>query len=254
MSDLPLVRSSVADILGFRAQAAQDTATATAEGYAAQGDVAEGTAYRTAGSLAGNNAALEAISGQIQQYQAKRQVTQATGAESADVAGAGFRMSGSNLSMLKSSFQQGYLTDQLIRTQTSINQGGYLEQQAASQGLASAADFAAKGAGAYGAAATTAAATATTNAANETAGLLNVIQSSGTTITQNGITSRVGGIAGTPAGQLVMSTLAGDQTLPASFTAGLGEAGRLNPAGNSTAGGIPLAGTGEAARLSGAQV
>lgn len=230
MSDLGLISKSVSDILGFEATAAEDTATAKAQGFAQQGYTAEQGAYTTAGSIAQNSAALEQVAGTIQQYQAARQAAQAIGAEQADVGAAGFGMSGSNLAALKSSYQQSYLTDQLIRTQTGINQGGYLEQAAAAGGEAAAAGAAGSAAGVLGTAASTAAGVASTNAANETSALMGFVANSGVKVSVQGgplagETGTVGGISGTPAGNLITATLSGNQQLPASWSTNFGSFG-----------------------------
>ena len=181
------VGSSVDRILALAGSAAQETFGATAAGYSAAGYAAEAGAYGTAGGIAANNAALEGVSGEIQRYQAARTAEKAIGGEAADVGAAGFTMSGSNLLALKSSYQQSYLTDQLIRTQTAINQGGYLEQAAAAGAEQSAALFAGKSATALQDYETKTAATDTTRYTNEANALINTLSSSGALYTSEGL-------------------------------------------------------------------
>lgn len=211
MSDLPQIRSTVSDILGFRGQATSANAAATGADFSAQGAAAQETAYNTAAQIAQQNAGLEEMSGRIQELQAEREVARSMGTFTAGAASAGLATSGSVLSGLRNSYMQGRLTDQLISTQTAINQGGFLEQSAAATGEAGAAAAAYGAARALAAAERSAAGTATGNAASETAALMGFLSSTGV----------IGGTPGnplftnlSPAAAVELSPLAGTGGVP----------------------------------------
>lgn len=109
------------------------------------GDLSEASAYGKAANYAGQNAEIEQQSTAIQAMQAQRKITQTTGQEQAQVAGAGFANSGSSADLLRSSAEQGALTKNLIQEQGAITQNGYLEAQAQYQGMQGAAQAAAGG-------------------------------------------------------------------------------------------------------------
>ena len=178
-TDLTLLRGTVSDILGQQGTAAADTASATGATDTALGASAEQTAYGQAQTLANQNAGLEEMSGRIQELQTQRQVQQTIGEQRAQIAAAGFGKSGTALDLLRASTQQGNLADQLIRTQTAMNVGGFNAQAAAAQGEGAAAGFASNAATNLAAAYSSAATTATTNAANETAALMGYLVSTG---------------------------------------------------------------------------
>lgn len=210
-ADLSQLRASVSDILGFQGQAAADTQAATAADFQGQGATAQQTAYQTAGAIAGSNAALETVSGRIQQLQAARTVATTMGAQVAGTASSGLATSGSALAGLRSSYQQGRLTDQLISTQTGINVGGFLEQQAAAKGEADAAGIAATAAAALASSERTAAGTATTSAASETAALLGYLSATG----QVGGTPNSPDLGSmTPGAAVALSPLSGTNGIP----------------------------------------
>lgn len=179
MADLSLVSRPIVDILGFQAEAASNTAAAKGQEFSARGYAAEGEAYGTAADIATQNAALAAASGEIQAYQARRRVAMAIGSQEADIGGAGFTSGGSALAALKSSYQQGYLTEQLTRTRSLIEQGGYLETAVAARGEQKATGIAGEAATALGAAYTEAAKTAKTTAATETQLLMDQLAATG---------------------------------------------------------------------------
>jgi len=107
--------------------------------FGAVGAGAEASAYKQAASLATENAGYAAEAAQIQETQAQRQITQTIGAQKAGYGGAGLAESGSALSVLKSSQQQGNLQMQVIHTQGLINENAYKEQAAADIGMEGAA-------------------------------------------------------------------------------------------------------------------
>lgn len=174
--DMTLARGAVSDILGQQSTAAENTAAAQGQGFAAQGNQAEAGAYGTAAGIAGQNAALTEMAGRVTELQQQREVAQTIGAQRAAVASSGFANSGSALAALTASTRQGYLTRQLTRMQTQMTQGGFLEQQAAATGEQQAAGIASQAALALQAAQNQTAATANTNAANETKALTSYIQ------------------------------------------------------------------------------
>ena len=150
--------SAVSDLLSAYLQETQNVYTAKAEGVVSQGDLTEAGLYGTASEIATNNAALAGISGQLQEFQARRSVFQTLGSQRADVASAGFREAGSSLSLLRSSTQQGNVAQQLIATQAGLQAGGFQEQSAAANAEGSAATTASQNASALQQAASAAAA------------------------------------------------------------------------------------------------
>lgn len=177
------LRASVSDILGLDKEAFTDKTAATAAGIQTTGYGKDADAYGKAADIAGGNAQLEEAAGAVQEYQQQREINATIGTQRADVAAAGFKESGSNVDLLRSSLQQGYLTTQLTRTQTNLTEGGYLEQQQAGlaeqQGARTASDAAAAARDAY----TSAGSLATANAANETAALNSYITATGGVLT-----------------------------------------------------------------------
>lgn len=129
----------VNDLLGFSASATENLSASTGSYFTAQGDDAEQQGYLTAEEIARQNAALETVSGQIQNVAQEREVRQTLGTQRAQVAGAGFGNSGSALALLKASRRQGYLGEQLTGVQAEITAGGYAGQAAAAASEASAA-------------------------------------------------------------------------------------------------------------------
>lgn len=130
-------------------------AQATAKGYkySATGSRIAAASYGEAAGIAGQNAALATASANIQKTQSARQVFQAIGGQSADVAGAGFGAGGSAGDLLRSSVQQGALQRQLLGIQGEITSNSYeqeqksfLAQQDAANVQAQASDSAAKSA------------------------------------------------------------------------------------------------------------
>lgn len=179
--DVALLKSTVADVLGLQGSAAEETANATAQGLTATGDQSEVQAYQSAQGIAKYQSDVEAVIGQIQQLQEQRKLTQTLGTQAAGVAASGFSGSSeSSMAILRSSLQQGYLGQQLINTQTELNQGGYLEQATATQGEIAAVQAASSAATSLQQSETQAAATATANAANETKALESLL-----TVNQN---------------------------------------------------------------------
>ena len=131
--------TGIAGSFGDQAQAAADRGSAAADLLTATGADEASSAYTTAASIAASNEALTQRGGQIQQEQEQRTITQALGTESADVAGAGFKNSGSALYLMKSSLQQGALAKQLISNSTEITAQGFAQQDVAYTGQATAA-------------------------------------------------------------------------------------------------------------------
>lgn len=153
--------------------AINDVGGAVTDLFGASGSAAASTAYATAAQIAQANAALTLRSGQIQEEQENIAITKSLGTETSDTAGAGFKNSGSALSLLKSSTQQGALAKQLIQNQTEITAQGYDQQAAAYEGQAKA---------------------ASTQASGQTAGgLLNIV---GAATNIPGVTSAVSSVVG----------------------------------------------------------
>lgn len=118
-----------------------DFGSAAADLLMAEGSREAAKAYGQASAIATSNSNLTLRSGQIQEEQESRAITQALGSENADVASAGFKNSGSALYLMKSSLQQGALAKQLISNQTEITAQGYQQQAAAYTGQEKSAEF-----------------------------------------------------------------------------------------------------------------
>lgn len=111
----------------------------------AQGDLAEGTNYDLAASLAGQNAQYTEASTAIKQAQIDRSTTLAIGGQQADVAGAGFASSGSALDLMRDSASQGALTKAVAGQNGLIQTAGYQEQQQSYETMSAAAKSTAAG-------------------------------------------------------------------------------------------------------------
>ncbi len=116
-----------------------DIGGAVSDIFGAVGAGASAKAYKTAAGIDLQNAQLAKESAAIQEVQTQRQVLLTTGAQQAQVGGAGFASSGSSLDLLRSSQQQGALATSLIKTQGAINVNNFEEQAAANTGMANAA-------------------------------------------------------------------------------------------------------------------
>jgi len=204
-----LLRSSVSNILGQRRTQAEEEAREAGATTKAGGYAAEATSYQAAQSIALQNAGLVETVGEIKSYQAQRAVSKTVGEQQAAVASAGFGSSGTSLDLLRSSLQEGVLTDQLIKTQTSLTKGAYLQEAAAAESEAKGALFASEAATQLAASLTKSAATAKTNAANETAALTQYLKDNP-------------GLAESEMGRLTLSTLGLPTGAPAGGTAGGG--------------------------------
>lgn len=107
--------------------------------FGAEGNAAQAADFTGAANLATQNAQLAAASTRIQETQTVRAVNQSLGTTQADVAGAGFTMSGSALDLMKSSAQQGSLAASLVNIQGAMNENSYAAQAGAYTGEATAA-------------------------------------------------------------------------------------------------------------------
>lgn len=206
VADLGILRSATAGILGLRAQATTDEADARAEELSATGYQREADAYGTVSGIAEENAGIAGIAGDIKALQMARSVTRTVGSQKAAVAAAGFGAAGSNLDILRASMQEGYFADQMIRTQTSLTQGGYLQEGAAAQAQAGGAMMASESALNLAKTRRAAGSLATANAASHTAAL------------QAYIKETQGGAELTPAQRLVLGTLDGDTGAASGFS------------------------------------
>lgn len=171
-ADLGLIRNVVGDVLANRAKGIEYTAAGNAQRTTAAGYGAEEAAYGASATSSDQNAVYAKATGDILSIQSQRATARTLGKQQAELAGSGFSAdTGSAVDQVRSSVQEGYLADQLIRTQSSFDAAGYSNQAAASRAQLAAAKFA-QGtaldtAGVYD----SAAAQAKTNAANETTGL-----------------------------------------------------------------------------------
>lgn len=177
-----LILQSGNDILGLKGQAAADTMSATAQGYAVQGANIEAGTYGTAADVATNNAAVEAASQKVQAFQENRLIGSTVGSIRADTEANGFKSgTGTGMNLIRSSYQQGDLAQQIIAVNSNLAQEGYLGQALASRGEQAAASVAGSAAAALQSGYTNAAATASTEAANETAALTGLLAATGNT-------------------------------------------------------------------------
>lgn len=122
---------SLGDFITAGGQAIQDL-------FGSHGATAQANSFTSAAQLAEQNADLSKASTRIQTVQQARQIFQAEGTQIADVAGAGFTESGSALDLLRSTAQQGALTQSLTAIQGAINENSYAAQAGAYRGAAAA--------------------------------------------------------------------------------------------------------------------
>ena len=195
-ADTALLRGITGDITNLQALALQNEANAKAAATEAAGFGREVEAYRTAGRISEQNATIEGVAGNIRQLQAGRAVQRTIGRQRAETASAGFSDAAGSLDIMRASLQEGYLQDQLIRSQTSITQGGFLEQRDASLASAEGAQLASDASMELSRSYTSAGQLATATAADQTRALQEYL-------------SATGGI-NDPTRALVTSTLGGD--------------------------------------------
>jgi len=112
---------AVSDIFG-------GMATASSLRIKARGNLAEAENYDLAKTLAEQNAHFTETSTALKTYQSERQLYKALGTTTADVAGAGFSLSGSALDLLRDSAAEGALTKATLAEQGAITEAGYEEQ------------------------------------------------------------------------------------------------------------------------------
>lgn len=126
------VGGAVSDLFGAEADRAK-----------AQGDRIEASNYDLASGYALQNEKFTETSTAIKQMQLDRSIYQATGAERAAVAGAGFAESGSSIDLLRESASQGAITKAVAGEQGLITEAGYTEQATSYTNMAQAARVAA---------------------------------------------------------------------------------------------------------------
>lgn len=139
----PFGRSTVSDAAG----AVSDifSAFSTAEGLKikAEGDRAEATSYGLAADLAEKNEEFAETSTAIKTMQAQREAYLGIGAETSDIEGSGFQLTGTGVDLLRSANQQAALTKQVIGAQGQIQEAGYAEQAGSYENMEAAAAHAA---------------------------------------------------------------------------------------------------------------
>lgn len=96
----------------------------------------EATDYTLAANLAQQNEQYTKTSTGIQEAQQNRQITQATGRTTAEVAGAGFANSGTSLALLRSNAQQGAIAQSALSQQGLMTEAGYQEESTAYTNMA----------------------------------------------------------------------------------------------------------------------
>lgn len=108
----------------------------------AKGDVFEKQNYELAATLAQQNEEFAKQSTAVRVMQADRELSKAQGQTAADVAGAGFAMSGSAIDIMRENASQGALTKQVLGQQGLITEAGYQEQAQSYENMAQAAQVA----------------------------------------------------------------------------------------------------------------
>ncbi len=120
---------AVSDI--FAAEGAEQSAQIQELGLAT-----EATDYTLASNLAAQNEQYTKESTGIQEAQQNRQVTQAMGRTTAQVAGAGFANSGTALNLMRSNAQQGSIAQAVTGQQGLMTEAGYQEESTAYSNMA----------------------------------------------------------------------------------------------------------------------
>lgn len=119
--------------------ALSDIGGAVSDLFGSSGDTASAASYTDAATIAGQNAAIAKSSAALTQTQLSRQIYQTIGTQVAQVGGAGFKESGSALSLLASSASQGAISKSVAEDQGLITENSYAEQQGIFTGMANAA-------------------------------------------------------------------------------------------------------------------
>lgn len=140
---IPTTPASVSSLFNLISTAAEFDANAKSQTDISQGNADEASAYTSAGNIARANARLALVGGDIEQAQRQVKLGATLGSQRAAVAAGGFANSGTALSLLRSSTQQGLLDQQVIGMNASLKSGGYEAQSYASDAEAAAARSAA---------------------------------------------------------------------------------------------------------------
>ena len=110
------------------AGAVGDLFAAEGHRYKAKGDLFEAENYDRASALATQNEKFTEVSTAIKQSQLDRANFKMLGGQQADIAGAGFSMSGSGIDLMRDSASQGALEKAVGAQQGLITEAGYKEQ------------------------------------------------------------------------------------------------------------------------------
>jgi hypothetical protein len=140
---IPVTEQTTGDLFADITGGVTDFANAGASSATAAGDLEEAGAYETAEAIANSNARLAGVAGTVEQAQQGIQIRQTLGTQMSQVAAGGFGESGSALSLLRSSTQQGLLAQQITGVNAELQAAGYEQQGAASEAEAGAASGAA---------------------------------------------------------------------------------------------------------------
>lgn len=225
------LQKSVADLLGFQSEQATLDAAAAGSALTAQGAQVEADAYGMAAGIATGNQQSEAIFEGVRQTQIMRGVDKTVGGIRADVAGNGFAQSGSALDLMRSSYSQGYLAEQISGMQSEQVQRGYMEQAAAANGEMTAAQTRALAAQELSTAQSSASATSKANQAAMTDALTKLL--AGDPNAQKLVNDLMAGdVAGAEADALLYNPNGAGEPLgtgSGSGGAGSGGAGPVNP-------------------------
>lgn len=117
-----------------------DLGGAVGDIFSGIGGLSEAGGLSDAADLARKNAKLVERATQIEEIRQTRQIYQAVGGQQADIAAAGFSLSGSAIDLMKSSMQQGSLDKALIANQGEIEKNSYLAQAGAYEAQAGASE------------------------------------------------------------------------------------------------------------------
>jgi hypothetical protein len=134
---------TVGGAFGGASAGVSDLFAAEGDKARAAGDLAEQQRYDLAAAYSGQEELFTAQSTAIKEAQQSREVTMGMGQTVSEVAGAGFKQSGSVLDILRSNAQQGALQSAVIGQQGLITEAGYNEQAASYESMAAAAGVAA---------------------------------------------------------------------------------------------------------------
>lgn len=123
---MPMIHS---DVGGAGSTNWGDIGSGAADIFSGIGDLLSADAYSDAADLAGKNAKLTARMTAIDEMRKTREAYMAIGGQQADIAAAGFSLSGSAIDLMKASMQQSSLDKTLIAVGGQIQKNQFKLQQ-----------------------------------------------------------------------------------------------------------------------------